>query len=157
MQVPCRGLLRYYRSEHDAEAYPCPAGTLGLMPGATSHKNCSPCPAGYICKMTDEGGKYLRSSAEPCPAGHICLRDAVACPAPKRLDQCSRRAGEFVVYKDEGYKATAYCAEGTVHPDDAKKNTSAANGLFSLEGYGSCMSCPAGYTCEGDLFPDPVP
>lgn len=85
MQVPCRDLLRYYRAEHDAEAYPCPAGTLGLMPGATSHKSCSPCPAGYICKMTDGEGKYLRSSAEPCPAGHICLRDAVACPARTHL------------------------------------------------------------------------
>ena len=92
MKLPCPCALRYYRSEHDAEAHPCPNGTLGLIPGATSEQNCSPCPAGYMCQRTDDGAEYPRAVAQKCPAGYICLPEAVACPAS---EHCSYEGQRF--------------------------------------------------------------
>ncbi|CDI80607.1 hypothetical protein, conserved [Eimeria acervulina] len=80
--------IGYYRSERDAQVHPCPSGTLGLIPGATSKQNCSPCPSGYMCEMKDEGGEFLRSSAVACPPGYVCLPDPFACPWMEELDLC---------------------------------------------------------------------
>lgn len=77
------GILRYYRSELDAAAHPCPKGTLGLIPGATSEQHCSPCPAGYFCELMEGAGEYPQPRATPCPAGHICIPDPVPCPFSK--------------------------------------------------------------------------
>ncbi|XP_026191645.1 uncharacterized protein LOC34621618 [Cyclospora cayetanensis] len=75
----------YYRSDHDTSAHPCPNGTLGLVAGATSVQSCSPCPAGYTCERTDNGGEYTRTVARSCPKGHVCIPDAVPCPVKAAL------------------------------------------------------------------------
>ncbi|OEH77174.1 hypothetical protein cyc_05223 [Cyclospora cayetanensis] len=199
----------YYRSDHDTSAHPCPNGTLGLVAGATSVQSCSPCPAGYTCERTDNGGEYTRTVARSCPKGHVCIPDAVPCPVNtvqpnlgstatecdvcmsgtytrgsgqvnciacptgyycitgvgplpcrysttpgsfpiERLDMCSRQPGEFVVQKKERmFTNTDTCPDGSTHPDNLNDGT----GLFSMESYASCLSCPAGYACPGGPVP----
>ncbi|KAL8432734.1 hypothetical protein Efla_004403 [Eimeria flavescens] len=41
------------------------------------------------------------------------------------------------------------CPPGTAHPD----NLDSGIGLFSMEAYASCVSCPEGYTCPGGGVP----
>lgn len=45
---------------------------------------------------------------------------------------------------------TGTCPPGSSHPD----NLNGGNGLFSMEAYASCVSCPAGYTCAGGGVPE---
>ncbi|CDJ49025.1 hypothetical protein, conserved [Eimeria brunetti] len=148
--------IGYYRSERDAHLHPCPSGTLGLIPdfyqpntGSTETK-CRPCPSGYYTSKTGA------TACEGCKAGYYCTTEIGPLPCrysttmgttlSERLDSCARRPGQFATYTGTGFEAYASCPEGTHHPDNILNEF---NGLYSMEGFGSCISCPAGRICPG--------
>ncbi|CDI82519.1 hypothetical protein, conserved [Eimeria praecox] len=170
--LPCK--VGYFSGDGDADCIPCGGPVACPTPFTREHcfvpftvalpddpTECVPCPAGgYLCKggatAPDEGelvpAGYYRSEREdqvhPCPSGTLGLIPA------NRLDSCTRQPGEFIVYsEDKLFQSSATCPEGSSHPDDL---IGSGVGLFSMEGYGSCISCVAGAACSGGRVPSTI-
>ena len=67
-----------------------PTGFLLPVPGATSWKDCQPCPAGWLCSRAG-----LSSPDTPCEGGWFCPGSPVSGHSPGKL-------GKGVLWGDQG-------------------------------------------------------
>ncbi|KAE8591947.1 hypothetical protein XENTR_v10018612 [Xenopus tropicalis] len=116
--------------------YPCPVGTYGPKPGASSKSDCEACPAGMYC--SSEG---LQRPTGYCYAGYYCSQGAVN-PTPIT----PRIPSDVNLYtQNDICPAGHFCPNGTISPVPCPPGTfSMAAGLSSQE---ECQPCPAGYYC----------
>eukprot|EP00002_Diphylleia_rotans_P010730 TRINITY_DN2129_c0_g1_i2.p1 TRINITY_DN2129_c0_g1~~TRINITY_DN2129_c0_g1_i2.p1 ORF type:complete len:5186 (-),score=657.71 TRINITY_DN2129_c0_g1_i2:603-16160(-) len=64
---PCRE--GHYCPRLTDEPLPCEPGSFTILTNATSQADCSPCPAGFMCKAGTSGQS---SPPLPCPKGYYC-------------------------------------------------------------------------------------
>ncbi|XP_037064294.1 multiple epidermal growth factor-like domains protein 11 [Peromyscus leucopus] len=122
---------------------PCAPGSLLTMPGATSVKDCQPCPAGWFCSQAGlsspealcEGGWYCPQASVSghspdtiCPLGHSC--------PPGSLEPRACPPGQ---YQDEpGQSFCKMCPAGKFCPSGILE--SGTRTVMPVD-------CPAGYYC----------
>uniref|UniRef100_A0A8C8VT86 Predicted gene 9195 n=2 Tax=Peromyscus maniculatus bairdii TaxID=230844 RepID=A0A8C8VT86_PERMB len=123
-----------FPGSHSATARPCPQGTFGPRPGATTELDCEPCPAGMFC--VSQG---LTQPSGLCHSGHYCTGGAVS-PTP-------------IQHKVEGPGFSGndicppgfFCPMGTGFPLPCPPGFySSARGLNSKD---QCQPCPLGHYC----------
>ncbi|MEJ1280486.1 putative gene 9195 [Cricetulus griseus] len=141
------------------DAFPCPAGTFRLEPGASSPQDCELCPSGYHCPDTQVTG-HANVFAIPCQPGTECPAGAVDMVPCRAGSYCGPRTGVpplcpggfacpagSSTYTGPGQRCIFpyYCPQGSTHPLGCPGGSEALNkSSLRVSSETSCRLCMAG-------------